>query len=69
MYSSDTDHTPFDVGAYASSTTYISGMSVKKSADEVKEQIQERAAEMLGVSDHKSIDLRKRRAWALDGIR
>lgn len=67
MYSSDTDHTPFDVGAYASSTTYISGMSVKKSADEVKEQIQERAAEMLGVSDHKSIDLRKRRAWALDG--
>jgi putative selenate reductase molybdopterin-binding subunit len=67
MYSSDTDHTPFDVGAYASSTTYISGMSVKKSADEVKEQIQDRAAQMLGVDDPKSIDLRKRRAWALDG--
>jgi putative selenate reductase molybdopterin-binding subunit len=67
MYSSDTDHTPFDVGAYASSTTYISGMSVKKSADAVKEQIQSRAAEMLGVKDPKSIDLRKRRAWALDG--
>ncbi len=67
MYSSDTDHTPFDVGAYASSTTYISGMSVKKAADEVKEQIQDRAAEMLGVSDPTEIDLRKRRAWALDG--
>ena len=66
MYSSDTDHTPFDVGAYASSTTYISGMSVKNSADDVKEQIQERAGEMLGV-DPKEIDLRKRRAWALDG--
>ena len=25
VYSSDTDFTPFDVGAYASSTTYISG--------------------------------------------
>ena len=67
MYSSDTDMTPFDVGAYASSTTYISGMSVNKSAEVVKEQIQERAAEMLGVGDHKSIDLRKRRAWAIDG--
>ena len=67
MYSSDTDHTPFDVGAYASSTTYISGMSVMKSAEEVKEQIQERAADLLGVSDPKEIDLRKQRAWALDG--
>ncbi|HKZ24463.1 MAG TPA: molybdopterin cofactor-binding domain-containing protein, partial [Acidimicrobiia bacterium] len=67
MYSSDTDMTPFDVGAYASSTTYISGMSVKKAADSVKEQLQDRAADMLGVSDPRSIDLRKRRAWALDG--
>lgn len=30
VYSSDTDFTPFDVGAYASSTTYISGMAVKE---------------------------------------
>jgi putative selenate reductase molybdopterin-binding subunit len=67
MYSSDTDMTPFDVGAYASSTTYISGMSVKKAADSVKEQLQDRAADMLGVSDPRSIDLGKRRAWALDG--
>ena len=34
IYSSDTDMTPFDVGAYASSTTYVSGMAVKKAAEE-----------------------------------
>ena len=28
VYSSDTDFTPFDIGAYASSTTYISGGAV-----------------------------------------
>ena len=26
VYSSDSDLTPFDTGAYASSTTYVSGM-------------------------------------------
>ncbi|MDY0124692.1 MAG: molybdopterin-dependent oxidoreductase [Anaerolineaceae bacterium] len=41
--SSDTDTTPFDVGAYASSTTYISGTAVKKAAEKVAEQIKERA--------------------------
>jgi putative selenate reductase molybdopterin-binding subunit len=30
IYSSDTDMTPFDTGAYASSTTYISGTAVKR---------------------------------------
>ncbi len=48
VYSSDTDLTPFDVGAYASSTTYLSGMAVKKCAERVKRQILEVAAEMLG---------------------
>jgi len=37
--SSDTDITPFDYGAYASSTTYISGMAVKKAATDAKERI------------------------------
>ncbi len=37
--SSDTDVTPFDYGAYASSTTYISGMAVKKAAEDAKERI------------------------------
>jgi putative selenate reductase molybdopterin-binding subunit len=47
MYSSDTDFTPFDKGAYASSTTYISGAAVAKAAQQVAEQIKEVAAEML----------------------
>lgn len=46
-YSSDTDLTPFDKGAYASSTTYLSGMAVKKTAEKVKEQIIAVGAEML----------------------
>ncbi len=49
-YSSDTDMTPFDVGAYASSTTYLSGMAVKKTAEKVKKQILEAGAEMMDSS-------------------
>jgi len=48
VYSSDTDMTPFDVGAYASSTTYISGEAVRKCAAEVAGQILKVAAEMSG---------------------
>ncbi len=47
VYSSDTDLTPFDVGAYASSTTYVSGTAVLKAAEEVRRQILEVAAGML----------------------
>ena len=47
VYSSDTDMTPFDTGAYASSTTFISGGAVKKAAEDVRAQIIERAAKML----------------------
>ena len=47
VYSSDTDITPFDVGAYASSTTYLSGTAVIKAAQQVKEQILKVAGEML----------------------
>jgi probable selenate reductase molybdenum-binding subunit len=45
--SSDTDLTPFDVGAYASSTTYLSGQAVLKTAQKIKQQIVTAAAEML----------------------
>jgi putative selenate reductase molybdopterin-binding subunit len=48
--SSDTDVTPFDVGAYASSTTYVSGMAVQRAAEKVREQIFGVAAPMLGVA-------------------
>jgi putative selenate reductase molybdopterin-binding subunit len=48
-YSSDTDLTPFDVGAYASSTTYLSGEAVRQTALKVRAQIVAVAAEMLEV--------------------
>ena len=66
VYAADTDMTPFDVGAYASSTTYVSGMAVKKAAEDVYQQIAKRAALMLDVS-HSEIDLRDRAAFAVDG--
>ena len=49
IYSSDTDMTPFDTGAYASSTTYISGAAVLDAAKKVKSQILDVACEMLEV--------------------
>ncbi|MBN2493628.1 MAG: molybdopterin-dependent oxidoreductase [Deltaproteobacteria bacterium] len=54
--SSDTDVTPFDVGAYASSTTYLSGEAVRKAALDVARQIKKVAADMLGVS-HRDCEL------------
>ena len=45
--SSDTDLTPFDVGAYASSTTYVSGNAVRKTAEKIARQIKSVAAEMM----------------------
>ncbi len=66
IYSSDTDMTPFDTGAYASSTTYISGMAVKRAAEQVREQILERAAITLGY-DTSKIELHDNAAWAPDG--
>jgi putative selenate reductase molybdopterin-binding subunit len=47
VYSSDTDFTPFDKGAYASSTTYISVTAVVKAAEKVAQQICARAAMMF----------------------
>jgi putative selenate reductase molybdopterin-binding subunit len=46
----DTDFTPFDVGAYASSTTIISGGAVRKAAEKVRTQVLEVAARMLGAA-------------------
>ncbi|MBO8159494.1 MAG: molybdopterin-dependent oxidoreductase [Thermosyntropha sp.] len=39
VYSSDTDATPFDTGAYASSTTYTTGNAVIEAALKMKEEI------------------------------
>ena len=67
VYSSDTDFTPFDKGAYASSTTYISGTAVVKAAEQAAERIKMRAAKMLGLSAHQTIKLADRKAFAPDG--
>jgi len=74
VYSSDTDFTPFDVGAYASSTTYISGAAVVRAAQAVAEQVCERAALMFNqdadagrpVEPHE-VHLEDGRAFAPDG--
>jgi len=66
VYSSDTDMTPFDTGAYASSTTYISGTAVKRAADLVRGQIIDRAAILLD-ADPDTIDLHDCAAWSDDG--
>ncbi|HWR65136.1 MAG TPA: molybdopterin cofactor-binding domain-containing protein [Bellilinea sp.] len=47
VYSSDTDFTPFDKGAYASSTTYISGAAVVKAAEMAAGRIKTRAAKLI----------------------
>ena len=49
VYSSDTDRTPFDVGAYASSTTYVSGAAVVRASELVRESLLRHASKMLGV--------------------
>ena len=47
VYSGDTDRTPFDVGAYASSTTVVSGEAGRKAAAEVRAQVLQTAGELL----------------------
>lgn len=71
VYSSDTDFTPFDKGAYASSTTYISGTAVVRAAQKVAERIRIRAARMLSTDDSEvnpqEITLSDRQAVTPDG--
>nr|MBC8344675.1 molybdopterin-dependent oxidoreductase [Candidatus Neomarinimicrobiota bacterium] len=51
VISSDTDTTPFDTGAYASSTIYISGGAVKKASEKILEQILEQGKKILAVEE------------------
>jgi putative selenate reductase molybdopterin-binding subunit len=67
VYSSDTDFTPFDKGAYASSTTYVSGGAVQKAAMKVKEQVLQHAACMLGITQKDDLKLENCRVIAPDG--
>ena len=47
IYSSDTDLTPFDCGAYASSTTYVSGNAAWKAAQKMRRRLIKEAATFL----------------------
>ena len=67
VYSSDTDFTPFDKGAYASSTTYVSGGAVNKAALEVRKQILEHAAIMLETPDIGLLELKNKQVTSQDG--
>ena len=67
IYSSDTDFTPFDKGAYASSTTYISGGAVVKAAEKVREQILSHAASMMGIDNATSLRLGDQKVTNSDG--
>jgi putative selenate reductase molybdopterin-binding subunit len=76
VYSSDTDFTPFDKGAYASSTTYISGSAVVRAAKLVAERIKYRATKMFNSQgnttqpvDTQAIILADSNAIAPDGRR
>ncbi len=50
ILSGDTDNTPFDTGAYASSGTFFSGSASKLAAEDLKKKILETASELLGES-------------------
>ena len=63
VYSSDTDFTPFDSGAYASSTTYLSGSAVRECARKCREQILDVACQMFGIEQSRRKELRIENGW------
>ncbi len=67
VYSSDTDFTPFDKGAYASSTTYISGGAVVKAAKKVREMILKHAAKMMRRENYQDLILENKLIKSPDG--
>ena len=44
VFGADTDASPYDSGSYASSTTYVTGMAVRKASEELKENMMKIAA-------------------------
>ena len=54
-YSSDTDLTPFDTGAYASSTTYVSGNAVKRAAEKMKHLIVQHGSKLFNCSEEEVV--------------
>ena len=66
VYAADTDLTPFDKGAYASSTTFVSGGAVKKAAEKAAGMIKNVASRMLEVPSER-LKLLDGRVIAPDG--
>jgi CO/xanthine dehydrogenase Mo-binding subunit len=50
VHAADTDISPYDPGSYASSTTYVTGNAVVRAAEELRQNILARGANLLGVS-------------------
>ncbi len=67
VYAADTDMTPFDTGAYASSTTYISGGAVLRAAEKVRQQILEHAARRMLKCEIADLELEDRKVVHRDG--
>lgn len=66
VYAADTDMTPFDKGAYASSTTFVSGGAVKKAAEKAAGMIKNVASRVMEVPPEK-LKLADSRVIAPDG--
>lgn len=66
VYAADTDMTPFDKGAYASSTTFVSGGAVKKAAEKAAVMIKSVAGRMLEAPPE-NLRLASRRVITPDG--
>jgi len=67
VYAADTDMTPFDTGAYASSTTYISGGAVLKAAEEVRQQIIQHTARHMLKCSPDDLELEDKKVVHRDG--
>ena len=61
----DTDHSPYDTGSYASSTTYVTGMAVVKACEKLRNSILEAAAGFFNV-DKKEIEFDGKKINTLD---
>ncbi len=51
VHSVDTDVSPYDSGSYASSTTYVTGNAVIKTAESLREKMIKKAAELMDAED------------------
>jgi putative selenate reductase molybdopterin-binding subunit len=67
VYAADTDMTPFDTGAYASSTTYVSGGAVLKASEKIKQQMLEHVSQHMLEVPIEDLELDSKKVIARDG--